>query len=149
MKQKLKIGIFFLIALCIIYTFRFTIISGHSMENTLYDKETYISTPNYIFLDYNDIVVVDTQDIIGQIIIKRIIGLPGDTIVIINNKLYVNNNLIDEYYLKEPMQTADISVVLKDDEYFVCGDNRNNSLDSRATFIGPIKKEKILYKLLK
>lgn len=148
-KQKFKIGMVFLIGILIVYTFRLTIISGYSMEDTLHNNQTCISTPSYFNLKYNDIIVIDARDSIGQIIIKRIIALPGDTVEIKDNKLYLNNEILDEYYLKEPMVTADIYVTLAEDEYFVCGDNRNNSLDSRAEIIGPIKKEDILFKLLR
>jgi len=86
----------------------------------------------------------DTADFI-----KRIIGVPGDEVMIKDGKIYVNGELLDESgYLDQSVITNGGSylhegqtIKLKDDEYFVCGDNRTNSSDSRD--FGPIKKTSI------
>lgn len=76
-------------------------------------------------------------------IIKRVIGLPGETIACENGVIYINDRKIDEDF--EHGKTNDFKkVTLKDDEYFVLGDNRPNSLDSEE--LGPFKKDKILGK---
>ncbi len=86
----------------------------------------------------------DTQDFI-----KRIIGIPGDEVMIKDGKIYINGSLLDESnYLEGSVITnggsyihEGQSIVLAQDEYFVCGDNRTNSSDSRE--FGPIDEDKI------
>jgi signal peptidase I len=86
-----------------------------------------------------DIVVVDREK---EYIIKRVIGLPGETIEYKDNELYVNGNKVVEKYDRE--QTEDFTVKVPEGSYFVLGDNRINSLDSR--YFGPFKRNKILGK---
>jgi signal peptidase I len=74
-------------------------------------------------------------------IIKRVIGAPGDTVEIRDNAVYVNHKQIEESYLDEPMKTRDCICKLKEDEWFVMGDNRNRSLDSRA--FGAVRTKEI------
>ena len=76
-----------------------------------------------------DIVVVDKGD---SYIIKRVIGLPGENIRYEDNKLYVNDELIEEPFLEIGKNTDDFEASLPDDCYFLMGDNRQVSLDSRA-----------------
>lgn len=148
-KKNFLIGIVILLLWIIAcFNFRLTIINGYSMEDTLKENGFHISTIHTDEIQRNDIVIVDVQDIVGEIIIKRVIAIPGDTIEIKDNVIYLNGIILEEDYLKEPMQTADICVTLGKDEYFICGDNRNNSLDSRSEIIGIIRKKQILYKLI-
>jgi signal peptidase I len=82
--------------------------------------------------------------------IKRVMGLPGETITVHDNHIYVNNQPVEEPYLPAEFQTLpglatkDKSITLGPDEYFVCGDNRPYSSDSRAW--GPIHKSDIVGK---
>lgn len=114
-------------------------VNGASMEPTLYDKDIMLlNEAGYYFEDIQrfDIVVVKAED---EYLIKRIIGLPGEKIEYKDNKLY-----IDGEYVKETFQhkkTMDFSTVLEQDEYFVMGDNRTNSTDSRV--FGPITRDSI------
>lgn len=86
----------------------------------------------------------DTQDFI-----KRIVGIPGDEVMIKDGKIYINNELLDESkYLQSSVITnggsylhEGQSITIQDNEYFVCGDNRTNSSDSRE--FGPITEDKI------
>jgi len=80
--------------------------------------------------------------------IKRVIGLPGETMAVHDNHIYVNNQAVDEPYIPKDFEilpgpaTKDKTITLADDEFFVCGDNRPYSSDSRSW--GPIKKSDIV-----
>ena len=103
---------------------------------------------SYFYYDIKrfDIVVVDYPD---EPLIKRVVGLPGEKIEYRNNKLYINDKLVKENF-EVNGKTGDYEIiesgesVIPDDMYFVMGDNRINSTDSRS--IGPVKKEQILGK---
>lgn len=91
-----------------------------------------------------DIVMVDTEnESWGQDrVIKRVIGLPGETVEIFNGKTYINRQPLTENYLKETPENQDVApIVLGADEYYVMGDNRNHSGDSRE--LGPVKNSEI------
>ncbi|MBQ5375559.1 MAG: signal peptidase I, partial [Lachnospiraceae bacterium] len=81
---------------------------------------------------------------------KRIIGLPGETVRIdTDGKIYVNEALLDENYgyetIEDPGRAIE-TLVLGEDEYFVLGDNRNNSRDSRDPMVGNISRDRIVGK---
>ena len=89
--------------------------------------------------------------------VKRIIGLPGETVTMdADGKIYINDQLLNENYaLKEPFIVQNLGIlsggneiVLGDDEYFVLGDNRNNSMDSRRSDPGNVKREYIVGKVV-
>ena len=114
-------------------------VNGESMMKTLHDGDIMILN----IIDYKvhgvkrfDIVVVDEGD---ELIIKRVIGLPGDTVEYKNNKLYINGKKVNDKYASR--ETEDFSVLVPKNEYFVLGDNRTNSLDSRA--FGTFSSKKI------
>ena len=112
-------------------------VSGESMYPTL--KGTEVMILNKLDKKYEryDIVVIKSPD--GDII-KRIYGLPGETIQCENNTIYINDKKIEDEYGSG--KTMDFKKVeLGDDEYFVLGDNRMNSKDSRI--FGAFKKEEI------
>lgn len=81
-----------------------------------------------------DVVIFKFPDNENENYVKRIIGIPGDVIQIINGQLYVNSELAVEEYIAEPMNinTTDEVYIVPEDSYFVLGDNRNHSHDSRA-----------------
>ena len=129
-----------------------TQVSGSSMETTLSDGDQLIVDKiSYRFRDPSryDIVVFPYKYEKNTYYIKRIIGLPGETVQIVDGYVYIDGQKLDEHYGNEVMENPGIAeepLVLGDDEYFVLGDNRNNSEDSRSADIGNVKKEDILGK---
>jgi len=123
------------------YIFTPVIVNGPSMMNTLHDKDVMILDKIGMKLngiDRFDIVVIQTQN---SKIIKRVIGMPGETIEYEDNKLYINDKEIKDSY--GTGVTYDFEKVkIPEDMYYVLGDNRNDSVDSRM--IGLISKKDIL-----
>lgn len=127
-----------------------TQVSGSSMETTLSDGDQLIVDKiSYRFRDPKryDIVVFPYQYEENTYYIKRIIGLPGETVQIVDGYVYIDGEKLDEHYGNEVMLDPGIAedpVTLGDDEYFVLGDNRNNSQDSRAANVGVIHRKDLL-----
>lgn len=114
--------------------FKVVVPSG-SMENTIMTGDkVFTFRLAYLFSDpeRGDIVVFPYPDDEDVDYIKRIIGLPGDKIEIRGGILYINDEKYEEDYLLEPMEKEDFGpVVVPEDCYFMMGDNRNSSMDSR------------------
>lgn len=127
-----------------------TIVDGSSMEATLHDEDVLaVNKIGYALHDPEryDIIVFPYDD--ESYYIKRIIGLPGETVEIVNGIIYINGSVLDESYGLEEMHEPNdnfSAVTLGADEYFVLGDNRNLSKDSRSSDVGFIKKDKIIGK---
>ena len=126
-------------------------VSGSSMEQTLSDSYRLILEKlSYRFDEPKrfDIIVFRPQKANRNLYyIKRIIGLPGETVRIKNGFIYINGKKLDENYGRETILEsgrASQTIQLKKDEYFVLGDNRNNSQDSRSPKVGNVKKDAIV-----
>ncbi|MFV0364428.1 MAG: signal peptidase I [Suipraeoptans sp.] len=125
-----------------------TRVSGSSMETTLHDGDNLIVDKiSYRFRDPNryDIIVFPYKYEEDTHYIKRIVGLPGETIQVIDGYMYINGKLLEsDVYGAEVMNSpgiADEPITLGSDEYFVLGDNRNHSSDSRDPSVGVLKRE--------
>ncbi len=154
------IGMVLYIAAVVLFMFLFityvgqrTEVDGDSMDNTLSHGESlWINKLAYNLGDPErfDIVVFPINDT-NVYYVKRIIGLPGETVSIDDDGYVMINGtrlndpygaeLIDEYHYGDLADGEEVT--LGDDEYFVMGDNRNNSLDSRDSSVGNIKREKL------
>ncbi len=136
--------------LIITYVGQRTRVDGESMlpslehgDNLIVDKLSY----RFVDPERYDIIVFPYEE--NVFYIKRIIGLPGETIQIVDGEVYVDGELLGETYGREIMQSsgiAELPVELGDDEYFLLGDNRNHSADSREPSVGPIKRDRLLGK---
>lgn len=132
-----------------------TEVEGASMENTLHNGDNLIVDKlSYRFHDPErfDIIVFPFQFQDNTYYIKRIIGLPGETVQIMDDgSIYINGEKLEENYGMEVIKPETIGraaepIELGDDEYFVMGDNRNNSRDSRTDMVGNITRENIIGK---
>lgn len=160
-------GLILFLTLMRLYVFSPVIVSGDSMNPTMVNKERVISLKNKEIKRF-DIVTFPAPDAPNKNYIKRVIGLPGDKVEYKDDVLYINGEALEEPYLEEakkkpeelrwglpltqdfelqrliddkgqPMFASD---TVPEGEYFVMGDNRQNSKDSRM--IGTIKKENIM-----
>lgn len=131
------------------------VVKGSSMEPNFYEKDYLIVDEiTYRFKEpqRGDIIVFKYKDENkSEYLIKRIVGLPGDTVIIRDGKVFINNNLgelvLEEPYLPIDRETmGNLSEEIKENNYFVLGDNRAVSLDSR--YFGQINKDTIVGKTL-
>lgn len=137
--------------LLIKYVGQRTVVDGQSMEPTLYNNDNLIVDKiSYRFKDPErfDIIVFPYQYKDDTYYIKRIIGLPGETVQIdTEGTIYIDGEILEESYgkeiIKDPVLAAQ-PITLGDDEYFVLGDNRNHSGDSRFADVGNVKRSQII-----
>jgi signal peptidase I len=146
--EVLEILCIALISIYITYTFiaQPFRVEGSSMEPNFSDG-------NYLIVDElsyrfknpgrGEVVVLRNPTKSSEFFIKRIVGLPGEEVVIRGNEVYINGELIKEKYLPESLaMKEDYVFQLKDDQYFVMGDNRLQSYDSRSW--GPLSRDGIV-----
>ena len=125
-----------------------TSVIGVSMENTLYSgQQVLVNRLSYLIFgpSEGDIVAFTPNGNRNtHFYIKRVVAVPGDKVCIKDGKLYVNNTIVDYEYDKiMDGGIAESEFTLDSDEYFVMGDNCNNSEDSRSGNIGPVTRDKI------
>ena len=136
-------------------------VDGKSMINTLQDGEIVIVTKfNMLRGNYErgDVVICHypgrTQSIwrigatmtmdINTAFVKRLVALPGDAVAVLNGQLYVNDQLVEEDYIDFPPSYDYPRTVMGADDFFVMGDTRASSHDSRAADVGPISEKMIV-----
>ena len=158
LKELLSTGLYLLGVLCvtyllILYVIQLTNVDGESMEPTLHDGDrVFVDKITYQIDDPErfDVIVFPVQYEEEKYFIKRIIGLPGETVQIdTNGVIYINGEVLLESFGKEVIQADKIGlaaepIVLGEDEYFVLGDNRNDSFDSRYAQVGNISRDDII-----
>lgn len=141
------------VLLIVIYIVTLEQVVGPSMSPTLKDGDIVILNKfSYKFNDIKrgDIVSLNYAD--TKYLIKRVIGLPGEYVAIKDNKVYIGDKILKEYYLKD-VEMKDFTLndlgydVIPKDKYLVLGDNRGNSLDSRDKKVGLIDKKDIVGKV--
>lgn len=139
--------IIFYFQTCVI---QYTTVSGASMENTLHDHDVLLVDKfSYGLADPKrfDVVVFTPEETNPkQLYVKRVIGLPGETVQIIGDTIFINDEALDEDYGNSMIVyqgIAAIPIVLGEDEYFVLGDNRCLSKDSRYSEIGFVSRSQI------
>lgn len=155
-KEIITTSLYVLLVLCLSYLFitfvgQRTEVQGSSMEATLSNGDQLIVDKiSYRFRDPKryDIIVFPFRYEDNTFYIKRIIGLPGETIQIDGEgNIWVNGEILEESYGREMIRDPGIAaepITLGEDEYFVMGDNRNNSSDSRVEAVGNIHRNEII-----
>lgn len=156
LREILSTSIYILFVLCAVYLLihfvgQRTQVSGSSMEPKLSnDDNLIVDKISYRFHDPEryDIIVFPFRHEEDTFFIKRIIGLPGETVKIDEKgNILIDGEVLTEGYGKEVINNpgrAYEEIQLADNEYFVMGDNRNNSTDSRAPSVGNITREEII-----
>ena len=158
MKEMISTLVYLLGVLCLtwlVITFigQRTEVDGSSMEPMLSNGDNLIVDKiSYRFRDPQryDIIVFPFKYQENTFYIKRIIGLPGETVQIDEQgTIYINGEVLPENYGREIIRAETVGIaanpiILGEDEYFVMGDNRNSSMDSRTEIVGNIKREVII-----
>ena len=134
----------FIIFIVNYFFYQICFVNGNSMYPTLKNKDVVIVQKYNLNMKKNDIVVIKKNN---NIVIKRIVGLPNDSLIIEKGYLYVNNKKFDNLYTKDS-GILNNKVKLLKEEYFVLGDNRQSSIDSRFDEIGIINKKDIIGKVI-
>ncbi|MCM1537760.1 MAG: signal peptidase I [bacterium] len=157
-QEILQMSIYLLIVLCVTfllihYVGQRTRVQGDSMRPTLHDGDNLmVDKLSYRFTEPQryDIIVFPYEHKAKTYYIKRIIGLPGERVRIDQDgTIYINGEVLHENYGAEVMLNpgrAALEITLGADEYFVLGDNRNNSSDSRDPSVGNIHRDRIIGK---
>ncbi|HWT75448.1 MAG TPA: signal peptidase I [Mobilitalea sp.] len=146
-------AVIFLAYIIVYYALEKTDMIGISMETTLQDHDQIIINKfSYRFHEpkrFDVIVFKKSGKEHSYYDVKRIIGLPGEKVQIKDGKIYINGSIIDDIVNVDVMNNyglADEEIVLEKNEYFVLGDNRNNSEDSRFASVGNIRRDEIIGK---
>ena len=161
----------FVIVMIFTYLLHPVDVEGHSMNDTLNNKDRLLMSTVCLDYSYGDIVIVNndaaylldenndvykrdiTGDRLEECLIKRIIAEPGQTLEIdpASHEVKVDGTVLNEPYIKDPVSDGGVfnyPITIPEGYYFVMGDNRNNSADSRNGYVGLIKKNQIYGKAI-
>ena len=130
------------------FVFQIVRVDGPSMEPTLYTDERMAVTRFSFYFNSpqrGDIVVTKFPND-NRNYVKRVIGLPGETLEIKDRKLYIDGVVLEEPYIKEEIYADYGPITIPEGKYMVMGDNRNDSRDSRYISIGPLEEKMIVGK---
>ena len=111
------------------------------MEPTLHNGDKLTGYPVYRDLQRGDIVVFVSPDNSGNTLLKRVVGLPGETIEIKDGQVLINGTVLTETYTAEPLTYTVESTVIPEKNYYMLGDNRNHSSDSHN--FGPVPADNV------
>ncbi len=131
------------------FVFQIVRVDGPSMQPTLYtDERMAVTIFSYYFNspERGDIVVTKYPED-DRNFVKRVIGLPGETLKIENGKVYIDGVELDEPYINEEIINNYGDITIPEGKFMVMGDNRNNSRDSRYIDVGPLDEELIVGKV--
>jgi len=147
------IAVIFLAYFIVHYAIEKTDMIGASMETTLSNSNPIIINKfSYRFSDpkrFDVVVFKQSGKEHSYYNIKRIIGLPGETVLLKEDHIYIDGEVIEDIIIVEPMVNYGLAkeeILLEENEYFVLGDNRNNSEDSRFASVGNILADDIIGK---
>ncbi len=174
-KELLRILLFVFVVILLAmlikrYVLQPIVIEGESMADTLHDDQVVLMEKLFYRIGgpkRHDIVVFLPYEGFNEVYAKRIIGLPGEVVYIDEDGLvhiadayengeYIGDRILEEPYVKETIARADLiqfgtktnPAILGEDEYYVLGDNRNNSHDSRKLDIGVVHKSEMIGRLI-
>lgn len=154
-KDSLKYIItFILILIIVIYVISLQQVLGTSMDPNLKNNDiVLLSKLSYKIHDIKRKDIISFSHTDSKYLVKRVLGLPGETVQIKDNKLYINNQVLEEDYISKDIYMNDFDLTeigydkIPENMYFVLGDNRNQSTDSRSQTVGLVNEKNILGKV--